>query len=82
MDLISAASRHRIFTEPTPNGIAGEWGHNPLPGPRSYCGKTGCIETFVSGPGLVNDHRLFTGTALTADAIVAGGANREAGGER
>ncbi len=68
------------------NGIAGEWGHNPLPwpqpgelpGPPCYCGKAGCIETFVSGPGLANDHRLFTGAALTADAIVAGAANSDA----
>jgi fructokinase len=43
-----------------PNGIAGEWGHNPLPwprpdelpGPQCYCGKRGCIETFLSGPAL------------------------------
>jgi fructokinase len=43
-----------------PNAIAGEWGHNPLPwpredelpGPRCYCGKDGCIETFLSGPAL------------------------------
>src|SRR5919109_431891 len=42
------------------NGIAGEWGHNPMPAPRDgewpgppcYCGRTGCIETFLSGPGL------------------------------
>ncbi len=48
------------------NAIAGEWGHNPLPwptdderpGPACYCGKTGCIETFLSGPGLVRDHGL------------------------
>ncbi|HET7832167.1 MAG TPA: ROK family protein [Gallionella sp.] len=47
-----------------PNGIAGEWGHNPLPwpepyelpGPRCYCGKHGCIETFLSGPGMVQLH--------------------------
>jgi len=46
------------------NAIAGEWGHNPLPwptaserpGPACYCGKYGCIETFLSGPGLVGDH--------------------------
>ncbi len=44
--------------------IAGEWGHNPLPwptdgerpGPACYCGKHGCIETFLSGPGLARDH--------------------------
>lgn len=47
-----------------PNGIAGEWGHNPLPTPRGdeypgpvcYCGRRGCIETFLSGPGLVADY--------------------------
>jgi fructokinase len=52
----------RIWTGP--NAIAGEWGHNPLPwpregewpGPACYCGRTGCIETFLSGPGLARDH--------------------------
>ena len=47
-----------------PNAIAGEWGHNPLPWPRAgewpgaacYCGRTGCIETFLSGPGIARDH--------------------------
>ena len=47
-----------------PNGIAGEWGHNPLPwpgpdewpGPLCYCGRRGCIETFLSGPGLARDY--------------------------
>jgi fructokinase len=46
------------------NAIAGEWGHNPLPAPRDgewpgpacYCGRTGCIETFLSGPGLSRDY--------------------------
>jgi len=46
------------------NAIAGEWGHNPLPwpepselpGPPCYCGKRGCIETFLSGPGLASTH--------------------------
>ena len=46
-----------------PNGIAGEWGHNPLPwpspeelpGPACYCGKFGCLETWLSGPGLASD---------------------------
>lgn len=62
-----------------PNAIAGEWGHNPLPwprpdewpGPACYCGKQGCIETFVSGPGLERDYRRETGAALTAQAILA-----------
>jgi fructokinase len=47
-----------------PNGIAGEWGHNPLPWPRDderpgrrcFCGHSGCIETFLSGPGMESDH--------------------------
>ena len=51
------------------NGIAGEWGHNALPwpddderpGPACYCGKTGCIETFLSGPGMTADHDRRTG---------------------
>ena len=52
-----------------PNGIAGEWGHNPLPWPRAdelpgpvcYCGLHGCIETWLSGPGLSHDYRRLTG---------------------
>jgi fructokinase len=51
------------------NGVAGEWGHNPLPWPRDderpgppcYCGKTGCLETFLSGSGLARDHARVTG---------------------
>ncbi|MDR7036477.1 fructokinase [Methylobacterium sp. BE186] len=58
--------------------IAGEWGHNPLPAPRDeerpgpacYCGRRGCIETFLSGPGLSADHARRTGEALTGEAIV------------
>lgn len=57
------------------NAIAGEWGHNPLPWPGDderpgrpcYCGKSGCIETFLSGPGLVADY----GGGMTGAAIVA-----------
>jgi fructokinase len=52
-----------------PNAIAGEWGHNPLPWPREgewpgppcYCGRTGCIETFLSGPALANDYVAIGG---------------------
>ena len=59
------------------NAIAGEWGHNPLPwptdaerpGPRCYCGKHGCIETFLSGPGLERDFRAASGTDLAAVGI-------------
>ncbi len=64
------------------NGIAGEWGHNPLPapgdgerpGPACYCGRAGCIETWLSGPGLVRDHLARTGRRLEAAAIVAAAA--------
>jgi fructokinase len=56
------------------NAIAGEWGHNPMPwpepdewpGPPCYCGRTGCIETFLSGPGLSRDHEHSTGVSLDA----------------
>lgn len=75
----------RILTGP--NAVAGEWGHNPLPwprpgewpGPPCYCGRTGCIETFLSGPGLARDHREATGETLDAGAIAARAA---AGDER
>jgi fructokinase len=58
-----------------PNAIAGEWGHVPLPwpedderpGPRCYCGRRGCIETFLSGPALARDD----GRGLDAAAIAA-----------
>jgi fructokinase len=61
-----------------PNAIAGEWGHNPLPwpdeeelpGPDCYCGGNGCIETWLSGPGMERDHALTTGTEMTTHDIV------------
>ena len=61
------------------NAIAGEWGHNPLPWPNSdeypgrecYCGKRGCIETWLSGPGLTIDHQLHGGKGETAKEITA-----------
>jgi fructokinase len=61
------------------NAIAGEWGHNPLPQPGEkdfplppcYCGRAGCIETYLSGPGLSRDHERRTGQRLTAQQIVA-----------
>jgi fructokinase len=61
------------------NAIAGEWGHNPLPwsldielpGPECYCGKSGCIETFLSGPGMTRDHELYANVILDAETIVA-----------
>ena len=60
------------------NAIAGEWGHNPipwptqaeLPGPECYCGRRGCIESYLSGPGLARDHREFSGHALSTEEIV------------
>jgi fructokinase len=63
------------------DAIAGEWGHNPLPwpepgelpGPPCYCGKAGCLETFLSGPGLARDH----GQGLTGEEVAA----RAAAGE-
>jgi fructokinase len=62
------------------NAIAGEWGHNPLPwptgpeewpGPACFCGRNGCIERFVSGTGLEDDHRGATGDSLPAKEIAA-----------
>jgi fructokinase len=61
-----------------PNAITGEWGHNPLPWPQAeelpgrkcYCGKQGCIETWLSGPGLAQDYREKAARELTAAAIV------------
>lgn len=61
-----------------PNGIAGEWGHNPLPwpadderpGPPCYCGRRGCIETFLSGPGLQADYERQTGRSRPPVEIV------------
>lgn len=60
-----------------PNAICGEWGHNPLPwpaadelpGPDCYCGRAGCVETFVSGPALARDHHAATGAELDSREI-------------
>jgi fructokinase len=68
------------------NAIAGEWGHNPLPwphpeelpGPPCYCGKSGCIETYLSGPGLARDFRAAGGRSISALEI---GAQAENGDE-
>ncbi len=59
------------------NAIAGEWGHNPLPwpedderpGPPCYCGRRGCIETFLSGPGLAADCANFAGAGAGVRAL-------------
>lgn len=67
------------------NAIAGEWGHNPLPwpqpdeipGPPCYCGRRGCIETFVSGPGLAADHFRLTGQRRSPSAIVEAAARQD-----
>jgi fructokinase len=59
------------------NLIAGEWGHNPLPaptdderpGPACYCGRRGCVETFLSGPALAADHARHGGARRTAAEV-------------
>jgi fructokinase len=68
------------------NAIAGEWGHNPLPwstdderpGAACFCGQHGCIETFLSGPGLERDHHKLSGERAGAQAI----ANRAERGDK
>lgn len=62
-----------------PNGVAGEWGHNPLAWTPDadltvrpcYCGKAGCHETFLSGTGLCLSYQLITGEKISGDGIVA-----------
>jgi fructokinase len=78
----------RVLTGP--NGVAGEWGHNPLPWAdapldpawRCYCGQTGCIETLLSGPGLAREHawheKLPPAAAPTAEQIAAAAAAGDA----
>jgi len=69
-----------------PNAIAGEWGHNPMPaprdgewpGPRCYCGRTGCIELFLSGPGLARDYAAAGGGEASAAEIAARAATGDA----
>ena len=66
------------------NAIAGEWGHNPLPwqragewpGPACWCGRTGCIETFLSGPALTRDHKARPATRATTAADIAAAAEQ------
>ncbi|MFQ5626521.1 MAG: ROK family protein, partial [Methyloligellaceae bacterium] len=62
-----------------PRGIGGEWGHNPLPwpdaneypGPRCWCGRKGCMESWVSGPGMTADHERSFGEILSAEEIAS-----------
>lgn len=71
------------------NAIAGEWGHNPLPLPRDaerpgalcYCGRHGCLETWLSGPGLAARFREQDGRALDAEQIVAAASEGDASAE-
>ncbi|MBN1379080.1 MAG: ROK family protein [Gammaproteobacteria bacterium] len=59
------------------NAVAGEWGHNPLPWSREddlpgfecYCGKKGCIETYLSGPGFIRDYNVLSGNTQTSEKI-------------
>jgi fructokinase len=61
------------------NGLAGEWGHNPLPwpqkdeypGPDCYCGKQGCVETWISGTGFEADYRRATNVKLKGAEIIS-----------
>ena len=79
------AIRQRIHEGP--NQIAGEWGHNPLPwmtdeerasAPTCYCGKVGCVETFLSGPGFERDHTLVSGARRSSQDIVRAAAAGDA----
>jgi len=71
------------------NAIGGEWGHNPLPwpsdeerpGPPCYCGQRGCIETFLSGPGLARDYNAGQDAAPAAEEVVARALAGEAAAE-
>ena len=68
------------------NAIGGEWGHNPLPwpedserpGPACFCGKRGCIETFLSGPGLARDYAAQGGETFTSEEVVRHAAAHDA----
>lgn len=68
-----------------PHAVAGEWGHNPMPGPEAgewpgppcYCGRTGCVETFLSGPALARDYGSRDGDNVDAAEV----ARRAAAGD-
>jgi len=71
------AVRQRILDGP--NQVAGEWGHNPLPwmtdeeraeAPPCYCGRTGCVETWLSGPGFERDAARLSGATRSAPEVV------------
>ncbi len=72
------------------NSIAGEWGHNPLPLPqaadfplpRCYCGRAGCVESYLSGPSLMRDHAIRTGEHLAPREIAARAAAGDANCEQ
>jgi fructokinase len=72
-----------------PRSIGGEWGHNPLPwatadehpGPRCWCGRHGCMETWVSGPALERDHQKAMGAPLSCQEIVGRAASGDAGAQ-
>jgi fructokinase len=72
-----------------PNAVAGEWGHNPLPWPREgewpgppcYCGRSGCIETFLSGPGLARDDEQSSGQRRSPLEIIESAAAGEPAAE-
>ncbi|MCU0727327.1 MAG: ROK family protein [Planctomycetes bacterium] len=74
----------RVLTGP--NAIAGEWGHCPLPwpeaedepAPRCWCGKRGCIETYLSGPGLEREHERRSGARRSAEEVARLATAREA----
>jgi len=79
--------RRQVLTGP--NAVAGEWGHNPLPWPEHeewpgaecYCGRRGCVETFLSGPGLARDHERVTGVRMGSEEIAARAAEGDAQAE-
>jgi fructokinase len=77
------AVRGRVLNGP--NGLAGEWGHNPLPWAepgelryRCFCGQVGCVETLVSGTGLARDHAFVNGGTLSAKQVAQGAAQGDA----
>jgi len=71
-----------------PNQVAGEWGHNQLPWmtdeerrerPPCYCGKTGCVETWLSGPGFERDATRVSGQSRSAPEVARAAASGDAG---